>query len=344
MKKVIITGPTGAIGTALIRECVAQGMSVTAVCRRGSRRREYLKFSRLFPERNQSEDCSDILRPDRAPARSGDLRTCGSQDVSSGMFCVVECDLDELKDLPGLIGESGYDVFFHLGWAGTFGSERDQMHVQADNIQYTLDAVRAASLLGCRRFIGVGSQAEYGRTDQKLAPDTPAWPESGYGMAKLCAGQMSRALCEQLGIEHIWARVLSVYGPCDGKNTMIMTVIRSLLEGRKPALTKGEQLWDYLYSDDAAYALYLLSQNGVSGRVYPVGSGIARPLADYIRILRDCIDPALPLGFGEIEYGSRQVMHLCADSEALQKDTGFVPRYSFEEGIQRTILWCRGAE
>ena len=60
-------------------------------------------------------------------------------------------------------------------------------------------------------------------------PTPPTRPENGYGMAKLCAGQMSRLECERLGLDHVWPRVLSVYGPYDGPSTMISSAIRTLL-------------------------------------------------------------------------------------------------------------------
>ena len=191
-------------------------------------------------------------------------------------------------------------------------------------------------------FVGAGSQAEYGRVEGVLSASTPVFPENGYGIAKLCAGQMSRILCEQKQIEHIWTRILSIYGPYDGENTMIMSSIGKLLRGEKPALTKGEQQWDYLYSKDAGYAMYLLGEKGVSGKVYCIGSGKTRCLAEYVKVLRDSISTELPLGFGEIAYAPKQVMHLCADISDLTNDTGFIPQYSFEEGIKETIEWYKG--
>ena len=56
---------------------------------------------------------------------------------------------------------------------------------------------------------------------------------------------------------------------------------------------------------------------------------------------RDAIDPALPLGLGEVPYGPLQVMHLQADASALQEDTGWRPATPFEEGIRETIEWVR---
>lgn len=298
----IITGPTGVIGVALIQELILHDIEVIAVVRPGSKRKENIPKDKLVR--------------------------------------VVECGLNQLDKLPGLIDEP-CDTFYHLGWDGTFGNSRNNMRGQLLNIQYTLDAVQIAKILGCKRFVGAGSQAEYGRTEEKLNAAVPTYPENGYGIAKLCAGQMSRNQCEQEGIEHIWARILSIYGPYDGENTMIMSTIRTLLKGEKPLSTKGEQQWDYLYAKDAAYALYLLGEKGISGKTYCIGNGKTRPLKDYIIIIRDQIDESLPLGIGELPYADKQVMHLCADITELEKDTGFAPRYAFETGIAETIDWVK---
>jgi len=247
----------------------------------------------------------------------------------------VECDVSELQRLPSLCGSA--DVFYHFAWAKTTGAGRNDMPAQIGNIQYTMDAVAAAAALGCKVFVGAGSQAEYGRVEGLLRPDTPCFPENGYGMAKLCAGQVSRVDGQKLGTDHIWTRLRSVYGPGDGAGSMISSVIRQLLAGERPALTAGVQMWDYLYSEDAAKAFRLLAESGVGGKIYPLGGGKALPLKDYIEELRDAIDPALPLGLGEIPYGPLQVMHLEADITALQADTGYTPDTDFKTGIRATI-------
>ncbi len=253
---------------------------------------------------------------------------------------IIFRDLSRIRSISELV-EERCDVFFHLGWTDTVGPGRDDMPVQIRNIGYTIDAVRAASDLGCRVFVGAGSQAEYGRYDYELRPETPAFPENGYGMAKLCAGQMSRVEAARLGVAHVWARILSVYGPHDGDGTMVISTIRKLLAGERPALTAGEQIWDYIYAADAAHALICMAERGTDGAVYPLGSGEARSLRRYIETIRDAVDQALPLGFGEIPYGERQVMHLSADISALLTDTGFFPRVGFEEGIKKTVDWVK---
>jgi len=120
-----------------------------------------------------------------------------------------------------------------------------------------------------------------------------------------------------------------------------MYVIDKLLKKEKPVLTKCEQMWDYLNCHDAARALYLLGGHGINREIYNIGGGAARPLREYVEILRDQIDKGLPLGIGEREYAPEQIMYLCADISTLARDTGFYPRISFENGILETINWCK---
>ena len=312
MKKVVMTGPTGSIGIALIQQCIAQGIRVLAIVRPHSKRTDRIPRSPLV----QVVACSlDTL-----------------------------CDLDEKALERAGVESFDYDVCYHFAWEATIGSGRNDMKLQTANIGYALDAVALAARLGCHTFVGAGSQAEYGRWEEKLSEYTPTFPESGYGVAKLCAGAMTRLECSRLGMRHVWARILSVYGPGDGEQTMISTVIRKLLAGEIPALTAGIQQWDYLHCRDAANAMYLLGEKGRDGSIYCVGSGNARPLREYIEILRDCINPALALDFGAVAYGPQQIMYLCADIEKLTEDTGFIPEVDFEDGIRETIGWMRTQE
>lgn len=299
----IITGPTGTVGTALCKLLVEKHIKVYAVVRPDSKRAAHLQ-------------------------KIKGLNT-------------IPCDIVNLPELPALVHEERIDAFFHFAWAKTTGAGRNDMLSQIDNIRCAIDAARVASNLKCRVFIGAGSQAEYGRVDHALRADTPCFPENGYGIAKLCAGAMSRIECEKLGIDHIWPRFLSVYGPYDSENALIPKLIRNLLKGETMPLTGGEQIWDYLYADDAAEALLRMALYGKNGAIYPVGSGKARPLKEYLETLRDNIDTSLPLGFDEVPYSDKQVMHLEADLSALMKDTGFKPKTDFETGIRKTIEYFR---
>ena len=298
MKRAIVTGATGAIGTALISKLVANGVETLVFCRKGSSRNQRI--------------------------------------INHPLVKIKYCALDELKTVQNDTGNT-YDVFYHFAWEGTKGSGRNDMYLQNQNVKYALDAVSAAKRFGCIRFIGAGSQAEYGRVEGSLKPDTPTFPETGYGIAKLCAGQMTRELAKQLDMDHIWVRVLSVYGPNDCYDSMVMSTINKLRDGEVPRFTKGEQMWDYLYSGDAARAFSLLGDLGRNGKTYVLGSGVARPLVEYITEIRDIVAPGSKLDIGAIPYDQRQVMYLRADVSELEKDTGWRSKVPFSEGIQKTI-------
>lgn len=249
---------------------------------------------------------------------------------------VLEC---ELKDYAAFSPDVRGDIFFHLAWDKTSVAGRDDVAVQERNISYTLDAVALASRMGCQAFVGAGSQAEYGRAayGQKLSPAAPCNPESGYGIAKYAAGKLSRLACEKLGLRHGWARILSVYGKGDAKTTLISYLIDCFRRGETPVLTKCEQIWDYLYAEDCAAALYAIGLRGVHGKAYPVGSGRPRPLSEYVKAVRDAVRPESDICFGGKDYYPHQPMYLAADISELSQDTGFAPRYTFEEGIALTV-------
>lgn len=85
-----------------------------------------------------------------------------------------------------------FDTFYHIAWGYTGAARNKSTRLQSKNIDYTLDAVEAAAKLGCKRFIGAGSQAEYGPLDREMiGPDAPEHPTTPYGVSKLAAGKLS---------------------------------------------------------------------------------------------------------------------------------------------------------
>ena len=110
------------------------------------------------------------------------------------------------------------------------------------------------------------------------------------------------------------------------------------------------QMWDYLYSKDAAAIFYALGTQGADGAVYCVGSGQARELISYIKdiyrvikeyqgesVAEDDGELERKLGIGLIPYSEKQVMHLCADTMLLEQHIGQVKHTDFLCGI-RSIL------
>ena len=305
VKRVVVTGATGAIGRSLIKVCIKAGYEVLAIVHRGSQRALELECM---------EHCH-VLRLDLSEYNKA-LDEMNSQGIET-------CD---------------YELFFHLAWMAPFGKDRDNLALQLDNVKFSLLTVRLAKDLGCLAFVGTGSQAEYGRVEGILSEDTPAFPETGYGIAKLCSGQLTRLSCEQMGIKHIWCRVLSVYGPYDRDQTLISYATVKMMNNEETEFSPCEQMWDYIYSDDAAEAILLAGQKGVNGKVYIIGSGEVHPLKEYVGRIAEITRYTKDIGFGKRSYNDRQVMYLQADSSSL-KSLGFSNKVSFDEGIQYYIDW-----
>jgi len=300
IKRALVTGGTGVTGVALVRFLLENNIKTTAFIRPGSNRRSYL------PENDKN-------------------------------LTIIECGMEDYDHAEQMVGPAKFDAFFHLAWEGSAGknkvNNRNNFKLQNKNIEYTIEAVELCHRLQCPLFLATGSQAEYGRKEWLVSEDMEEKPENGYGMAKLCAGGMTRLLCKEYEIKHIWVRLFSIYGPFDGTESLIDSSIRKLLKGEKPIYTKGEQQWDYLYSFDAANALYLLAENGISGEVYNVGAGMTKSLSEYIKILHDIVAPEIGPLLGTVPYKDSQVMMLGANIGKLVKTTGFSPKTSFDKGI-----------
>jgi len=301
--KIIVTGASGMIGIAIIEEALSHGFIVAAVVRNDSPHIIRLK----------ALTCNNNLK-------------------------IVECAINNYQSLNF---SDNYDAFIHLAWKNTDSSSRDDVFTHTENIKYTLDAVNAAHRAKCNVFISTGSQAEYGCVTEKLSGNTVCNPESGYGIAKYAAGKMAQLYTSQLGIRYCHTRILSTYGEGMSEGALIIYLVKTLLAGKKPLLTKCEQIWDFMYVEDTARAILAIAKKGVDGKVYPLGSGDARPLTEYVEIIRDSIDKSIELKFGEKDYYLHQPMYLCADIKELTHDTGFIPSISFSDGIKKTINWVK---
>ncbi|HEY5976165.1 MAG TPA: NAD-dependent epimerase/dehydratase family protein [Geobacteraceae bacterium] len=300
----IVTGATGFLGAALVSRLLASGGRVAVIARQDS------------PNLKRLPSHPDLL-------------------VVHGDFSDVGAWQEPLAGFPA-------EVFYHLAWNGVGNKYRNDP-MQIANIDPSLETLRLARTLGCRRWVGTGSQAEYGPLNRRISENDPPAPSSLYGAAKAATCLLTQVMGKQLGVEPVWARVFSTYGPGDNSGWMLVDVIRQLLNGQRPALTPGEQLWDYLYVDDAAAAMFAMGKAASLSGVYNLGSGQSQSIRSIAEMARDLINPQLPLGFGEIPYRPDQVMHLEADIDKLTRDTGWRPRVSLESGIGNLIEWIKGA-
>lgn len=296
MKKIVVTGATSMIGVALIQEAIKNNVKVLALVRENSSRLKRLPESELIK-------------------------------------CLA-CDVDNIKDLR--IDAEDYDVFYHMAWNYTDKEGRKNPKLQALNITTTLDAVELACRLGCRKFVGAGSQAEYGHVNGIITHDTHAEPEIPYGIAKNAAGKLSRNLCDQLGMKFVWGRIFSVYGKYDNEGTMINYAIDQFIKGEEAHFSASTQKWNYLHEQDAGRAFYLLGECKNTSGIYCVANNKSDKLSHYIETMGRAFGPDAKYVYAAQDDNNKAI-ELNADISKLYNDTGFEPKVHFEDGIKEVI-------
>lgn len=295
MKKIVITGATSMIGTALTEIAARAGIEVYSIIR------------------------PDTKRADRI--------------INSDNVHVVYGALGNLKDVKGIPNDC--DVFYHFAWAGTSKKDRNNPVVQERNIKYTLDAVCLAEKTGCRKFVGAGSQAEYGPTTDIINHNTKYDPTTSYGASKLAACILSRNICEQKGISHIWARIFSVYGPHDNEGTMLNYVLDCWRRGEVAQLSSGQQMWNYIYESDAGQLFFEMGKESVEAGTYLVANPESRPLREYVEIMMRTYGENAKTSFAPVSSAVLPGLNVMVDNtfEVL----GYRPHVCFDEGIKTII-------
>lgn len=299
----LVTGASGHLGSFLVRRLLREGAEVTI-----------------------------LVRPQSDLWRLGDVLN---------QVRVLRADLNDLSPVSAELMTLRAETVFHLAWHGVSADNRNDPEQINRNVVGSLALFKAVQAAGCGCWVGVGSQAEYGPYAIPLTEDLPTRPVTAYGIAKLSVGMLTQKLSELSGCRYLWFRLLATYGPKDDERHLIPATILQLLAGKKPALTPGEQKWDYLYVEDAAEAIAgAVAHSGAAG-VYNLGSGVSVSVRHIVEFIRDTIDPSLALGLGDVPYREDQLMLLQANTGKLTRDTGWTPKTTLSSGLLQTIEWHR---
>lgn len=304
MNKVIVTGANGFVGSALVKELLANGVEVIAMDR---------------------------------PGNSNNLPV-------SDKVTYLPLELENINQLAELITKEEYDCFYHFAWAGSAGSARADTKLQLQNAQWTIDCLRVAKQVGCKRFVAAGSIMEH----ETIAAAYTAGNKPGlgyiYGSGKLVAHTMAMSVAADIDIELVWAEITNAYGVGEMSPRMVNTTIRKVINGEAPQFTAGTQNYDFVYIDDVARAFYLIGKNGKPFHEYLIGSSTARPLKEFLLEMKASIAPDLEFIFGDIPFTGIDLPISKFDCSATEKDCGFRAQISFAEGTKRTMEWLKQME
>lgn len=302
MKKVIVTGANGFIGTALCKELTKQNIEVIAVVK------------------DEKADILDIELLNR--------------------IRIVYCDLSAFRNLAQIILDRDIDILYHFAWIGSAGSMRGDSDIQLANVKYTCDTVKACKDMRCKRFVFASSLMEY-EIEAFMETDMIPEVNTLYSSAKLAADYMARTLAGSMGLDYIRAVISNIYGPGELSSRLINTSIRKMLDGEHCAFSPAEQAYDFIYITDAVEAFIAIGEKGIANKAYYIGSRQIRPLKEFLYDLRDQIDPSIEIGIGEIPFNGVSLTYTEFDIHAVKNDTGFIPQIGFKEGIKNTVAWIK---
>lgn len=260
----------------------------------------------------------------------------------AGRCAIAVADLNDREAIHAALKEASPDIVIHSAWEGVSGPARAG-DIQLDNIRTTVSLLDASAATGAGRFIGIGSQAEYGRHDRRIDESAATEPFLLYGAAKLSACHLTRQRATEADIGFAWLRLFSPYGPGDNPNWLIPSVAAQLLAGQVPQTSPGTQKWDYLHISDTAHGILSAALTEAAQGIFNLSSGRAVTVRSIVERIRDLACPGLELRFGDIPFGRDQIMHLEGDPTRLIEATGWAPRISIDDGLVTVVDALRRA-
>jgi nucleoside-diphosphate-sugar epimerase len=221
-------------------------------------------------------------------------------------------DLRSASEATRLVDAVRPSHLFHAAWMATPGVYPNS----PENVAWLtagIAMVREFAARGGRRFVGVGSSAEYAPSDAPCAEDVTALrPASIYGKCKVALWLAVEAIAQHSAMQAAWGRLFLPYGPGDPPARLVPTALAAL-RARKPlALSHGEQQRDFIYAPDAAKLLVRLLDAPVCG-AFNIASGTPRSVRSVMLALADRLDARDCLRFGELPLRENEPEVLVAD-------------------------------
>ena len=313
-KHVFVTGATGLVGSWLVRDLVSAGAEVTVLVRDWDTQSELIR-SRLVERTN-----------------------------------VVNGAVEDYPTLERAVVEHEIDTVFHLAAQTIVGAaRRAPLATFETNIRGTYNLLEASRRHWdmVERVVVASSDKAYGPSEQ--LPYTESMPPLArypYDVSKACADLIARSYHETYGLPVAIARCGNIYGGGDlNWSRVVPGTIRSLHFGERPVLrSDGACTRDYVYVEDAVAAYLLLAETleraEVRGEAFNFGPSRPRTVSDVVGALqrlmrREDLDPDIR------NAASGEIRHQYVSAEKAQRTLGWQPRYSLDEGLERSVEWYR---
>ena len=309
MKRALVTGGAGFIGSALVRLLLDEGVAVRVL-------------------------------DDLSSGRRGNL---------SGLEGRLRFHRGDVRDPRVVAdGVRGADAIFHLAAvASVQQSIRDPLRTHGVNVGGTLTVLEAAREAGVPRVVLACSAAAYGANPAlPLSEDEPAAPISPYGLHKRMCEELGVLYTAERGLDVVALRFFNVYGPRQDPAGEYAAVVPKFIEamaaGRAPTIYgDGTQTRDFCFVDDVARALRLgVDAADAPGRVVNIGAGRETSLLDLVAALNGALGAAIEPRFEAPRSGD--IHRSCADVARARSVLGFTAAVGLDEGLGRALAQWTG--
>jgi UDP-glucuronate 4-epimerase len=235
---------------------------------------------------------------------------------------------------------SGYDGVFHLAGQPGVLSFGDVFPVYVrQNVLAGQRLFEAAAAAGVRTVFA-SSSSVYGDAESYPTPETATLrPLSPYGITKLAAEQLAAAYAHEFGLQHVTLRYFTIFGPRQRPDMALARMVSCLVQGEPFELHgSGRQSRSFTYVDDAVEATIAAMEGGKAGAVYNVGGGEEVSMLEAIETLGAIAGRRLELVHAARREGDAN--RTAADTTRLRRDTGWVPRTRFADGLEAQWRWA----
>ena len=314
MKKVLVTGADGFIGSHLTEMLVARGYNVSALS-------QYNSF-------NNWGWLEDVNCLEKLEVLTGDIRDphyC--KHVSKGM-----------------------DVIYHLAAliAIPYSYVAPDSYVDT-NVKGTLNICQAAKENGVGRVIHTSTSEVYG-TAQYVPIDEkhPLQPQSPYSATKIAADSMALSFYNAFELPVTIARPFNTYGPRQSARAVIPTIITQIANGKQEIkLGDVTPTRDFNYVEDTCRGFIALAESdNTIGQTINIGSNFEISVGDTLNLIKEIMrsDVEFIVDEQRIRPEGSEVHRLWCDNSKIEKHVGFKPEVDIREGLTRTVEWFTQAE